>query len=187
MIARIKGEVIAKEDKAVIIDVSGIGFRVAVIKEGREKMAVGQQVSLHIYHNHTDETEELYGFQDEDGVKLFKLLLTVPSVGPKTAMNILDMAPPPMLSQAVSQADVTILTKVSGVGKKTAERIITELKGKVAASSLHGLPGSMQQEIIEALVSIGYSPAQARKAVAHLPAEVNSVEAAVKYVLQKQK
>lgn len=186
VIARLTGKVIEREEKALVVETGGVGYRVAVLSATREKMNVGEKVELRIYHQTNQDAENLYGFETAEQLKYFELLLTVPSVGPKTALGILEIAPPRVLEQAVAGHDVTLLTKVSGVGRKTAERILVELKGKVKAKQAGGISGAMQQETIEALISIGFSPAHAREAVRRLPKEVTTVEEAVRAALKEK-
>jgi len=107
-------------------------------------------------------------------------------VGPKTAMNILDVAPPKTLAQAVAANDVKLLTKISGVGKKTADRILVELKSTFKNVPVTGLVTDVHEETLSVLINMGYSRAQAREIVQNLPATVSSVEEAVKTALQKR-
>lgn len=187
MIARLKGTVLEREERALIVDVQGIGYRVAVLSGTREQAQAGQEISLTIYHHIGQDSQALYGFDSKEQLKYFELLLSVPSVGPKTALGILEEAPPHVLEQAVAENDVTLLTKVSGVGKKTAERILVEFKGKIKISKTRsGVSGVIQNETIDALVSIGFSPARAREAVRRLPKEITKVEEAVRAVLKTQ-
>lgn len=187
MIAYIRGNLVEREDKAVIVDVSGVGYRVFVNGTLRETLHPGQEVQLKIYHHITDGGQDLFGFDSAEDLQYFKLLITVPSIGAKTAHNILDIAPPRVLEQAVAEEDVTLLTKVSGIGKKTAQRIVVELKEKLGATPHKGgVPGALQQQTVEALVSIGYTAAQARKAASELPKGVSTVEEAVRTALQRQ-
>lgn len=175
-----------REEKALILDVNGVGYRVAVLSVTREAAKVGEHIELRIYHHVSQDNQALYGFDSKEQIKYFELLLTVPSVGPKTALGILEVAPPRVLEQAVAEDDVTLLTKVSGVGKKTGERILVELKGKITTKSVGGVSGTIQQETIEALLSIGFSPVRAREAVRKLPKEIKTVEEAVRAVLKSQ-
>jgi holliday junction DNA helicase RuvA len=164
MIAYITGKVIEREEKALIIDVQGVGYRVFVGTVLREKARKGETVTLRIYHHISEGGQALFGFEEREEQQYFELLLTVPSIGAKMARNILDVAPPRVLDQAVATKDVTLLTKVSGVGKRTAERLVVELQEKIKApKKKDGVSGALQQEIIEALTSIGYTPAQARQ------------------------
>lgn len=185
MIARLTGSIAEREERSIILDVQGVGYRVKVLTSLREKVKRGDRVSLRVHHHVTGDTEELFGFATKEDLTFFELLLTVPSVGPRTALNILDVAPPATLSQAVTEGDTTLLTKVSGVGRKTAERILVELKGKIASLPSVYLPGALQHEIITALTSIGYAPNHARELVGKLPASISSVEEAVRAVLQE--
>jgi len=187
MIAQLAGKVLEREESALIVDVNGVGYRVAVLTRLREKVNRGKQVTLKIHHHITGESQSLYGFTNDEDLKFFELLLKVPSVGPATAMRILEVAPPRILEQAVAEDDVAVLTKVSGVGKKTAERLLIELKGKIVVSQVNRVKGGIQHEAIEALTSIGFTAEQARGAVQKLPADVKTVEEAVKTILQGQK
>jgi holliday junction DNA helicase RuvA len=186
MIATLSGKIIEKEEKSVILEVHGIGYRVAILGRLKKIIKLGDQLTLRIYHNITGEAEDLYGFKSQEDQHYFELLLTVPSVGPRTAMSILEVAPPATLNQAVSENDTALLTKVSGVGRKTAERILVELKGKIEQRALTTVSGGVQQETISALISIGFTTSQAREAVGTLPRSIKTVEDAVRAALQKQ-
>lgn len=184
MIAQLTGTVVETQEKALILDVGGVGYRVALLSTYAAKIQTGEKLTLRIYHQVAEGIEALYGFADKESLYYFELLLKVPGVGPKTALGILDIASPATLEQAVAEDDVALLTKVSGIGKKTAERILVELKTKIKKPKATTLKGSLQQEAIEALVSIGYKPAQARAAVSKLPKDITTVEQAIKVALQ---
>ncbi len=186
MIARITGQVAEKEEKAVIVDVGGVGYRVMVLGRVLYRLKPGETVSFKIHHHVSEEAENLFGFEEKEYLAAFTLLLTVPGVGVKTAMGILEIASPKTLAQAVAEEDMALLTKVSGVGKKTAQRILVELKEKLKAPKHKVLAGKLQQEIMEALQSLGYTPAQARAAVELLPKTVKRAEEGVKLVLQQR-
>ncbi len=184
MIARLTGTVIDQEANALIIDVQGVGYRVIVGKKLFRQGKIGETMTFRIHYHITDDKRELYGFAEVLEQQYFELLLTVPSIGAKTARNILDVADTSVLEQAVAQEDITLLTKVSGVGKRTAERIIVELKEKIAAPSILKAGGSLQHDTIEALVSIGFTPNQARSAAGKLPSDVKTVADAIKLALK---
>jgi Holliday junction DNA helicase RuvA len=187
MIARLIGKVIEKEERSIVLNVNGVGYRVAILPSLRQKARDGMELSLQIYHHISSETQTLFGFEGVSDLECFKLLLTVPSVGPRTAMSILEAAAPRVLAQAVAEGDVVLLTKVSGVGRKTAERILIELKGKIETGAVSGVVGGVQQEAVEALTSLGFTALQAREAVANLPKNIKTVEDAVRHILQRQK
>lgn len=184
MIAMLTGKVVEREDRALILDVSGVGYRVLVTSGLREASPVGSTVVVRTYHHVNDQGQLLFGFKSKEDLHYFEMLLKVPSVGPRTAMNILDVAPMSVLEQAVAEEDTKVLTKVSGVGKRTAERILVELKEKIVVTGRTAAPGSIQHETVEALVAIGFNPKQARDVVQKLPKDVSSVEEAVKAALK---
>lgn len=186
MIARISGVVAEREDKALIVDVHGVGYRVFVTATLRDKSHLGSEITLIIYDHRTDSDAVLFGFEHVRDREYFELLLQVPSIGPKTAMGILDAAPIPVLSQAVLTGDMQLLTSLSGVGKRTAERIVVELKGKLGelTDGIAVAVGPVHQDTVDALVAIGFTVSQAKQAVAKLPQDVATVEEAVKAVLK---
>lgn len=184
VIAILKGKVVEREAKALIVDVQGVGYRVAVLSPWLSTVKLDDEVTLRIHHQVTDDAENLYGFSKKEDLRYFELLLTVPSVGPRTAMNILEIAPPETLARAVASRDVKLLTKVSGIGRKTADRIMVELKEKFKDVKASEPVGEMQEEVISALTNMGFTKGQAREAVQKLPAEANSVEEAIRFVLQ---
>jgi Holliday junction DNA helicase RuvA len=186
MIARLTGTVIDRLERTLIVDVGGVGYEVAAPTALKERLLVGATATFYTYHHVSADQETLFGFSDAQELQYFKLLLTVPSVGPRTALNILDVAPPALLAQAVSTGDHKLLTKVSGVGRKTAERILVELREKFKHVVVVSASGTIQQEAIAALVSIGFSTAQAREAVQNLPQDVTTVEQAVREVLKQK-
>lgn len=187
MIARIRGTVVEREEKALIIDVHGVGYRVFVISALREKTALGSEVTLVIYDHRTDSDQVLFGFETATDREYFELLLRVPSIGPKTALGVLDAAPITVLSQAVATGDMQLLTSLSGIGKRTAERIVVELKGKLAelpSAFVFTTHRGVHQETADALIAIGFTAAQAKQAVSKLPEDIASVEAGVKAALK---
>jgi len=185
MIAYLKGVVLEKETGSVVLDVQGVGYRVSVLSTWLDNIVSGEAVSLKIHHHVSSDTQALYGFATAKDRRYFKLLLTVPSVGPRTAMGILEAAEPDVLEQAVASGESKILTQVSGVGGKTAERILVELKGKLSEPAETGVAGGVAHETVDALISIGFTLQQARSAVQGLSKSVTTVEEAVREVLQK--
>lgn len=188
MIARIQGTVIEHEEKALIIDVHGVGYRVIVTSAMRMKSALGSDITLTIYDHRTDSDAVLFGFENVREREYFELLLLVPSIGPKTAMGVLDAAPINVLSQAVLTGDMQLLTSLSGIGKRTAERIVVELKGKIGefTDGVSFAVGPVHQDAVDALIAIGFTVVQAKQAVAKLPQDIASAEEAVKAVLKQK-
>lgn len=185
MIARITGKIAECEEKGIIIETGGMGYRVAALAAVRDSAKIGQEIALRIHHHSSADSQALYGFATAKELEYFELLLAVPAVGPKTAMGILEAAPPDILEQAVAENDVTLLTKVSGVGKRTAERVLIELKERIAKPAKTAATGVLQNQTVEALISIGFTPMQARGAAAKLPKTITTVEDAVKAALHQ--
>lgn len=165
------------------MEAGGIGYRVATLGSVRDSAKIGEEITLRTYHHVSSDNQALYGFATAKELEYFHLLLSVPAVGPKTAMGVLEAAPPAVLEQAVAEDDVAVLTKVSGVGKRTAERVLIELKERVAKPEKTAATGALQHQTVEALISIGFSPTQARGAAAKLPKDIATVEDAVKAAL----
>lgn len=187
MIARLVGSIIATEEKGLILDVNGVGYQVSVLGSLLAKVGVGQELTLSIYHQISDSAENLFGFENTRDLEFFNLLLTVPSVGPRTALSILDVAPPDTLVQAVVSKDVKLLNKVSGVGKKTAERILVELQEKIKEKPKQaGASGDLQDQTVSALVALGLNKTQAQSLLQKLPSDVKTVEDAVRHALSEK-
>lgn len=147
----------------VVLDVHGVGYRVFVAPMVLAHMKDGSETHFFIHTHIREDAFDLYGFLEHDALELFEQLLGVSGVGPKTALGVLSIAAPKEIRQAIASGDPTLLTKVSGIGKKTAERIVVELKEKTGVTNA-GSSG-MTAEAIDALVHLGYSEHQAREAV----------------------
>lgn len=173
MIAHIKGTIAEKFNGAVIVDVSGIGYEVQVPATDFETSLLGTEVKLHTYHHVREQSDELFGFSSLAAKKLFELLISVQGVGPKAALAILSLGQSEQVRSAIANADSIYIAKASGVGKKTAERVVVDLSDKV------GLPTSynphvgpavqptmaVDDEALEALMALGYNLADGLKAL----------------------
>jgi holliday junction DNA helicase RuvA len=166
MIALISGTVAVRRGDHVVVDCAGVGYRLAVSAETLKQVpAIGRSVTLHAHLVVRDDALALYGFATEQERELFLMLLGVQSVGPKVALAVLSGAPPRELLAAVAAGDVARLQAAPGVGKRTAERIVVELREKVGVALPAGSisvsraddPLSLARE---ALVGLGYSPAE---------------------------
>ncbi|NOX25822.1 MAG: Holliday junction branch migration protein RuvA [Deltaproteobacteria bacterium] len=168
-----------KSTNRLVIDVQGVGYDVAFCKSGLGQLPeLGQEVFLHIYTSVREDAIALYGFIDSAEKELFTILLGVSGVGPKLALNLLSAAPPAALARAVLTDDLHALTKLPGVGKKTAERLCLELKDKVQAFADAAAPADtvlspkntaderLAGDVISALVNLGYPQIRAREALA---------------------
>ncbi len=183
MISYVSGTVVEKEAKFAIVDVCGIGYRVFVTDDTMQKLRIGAQAKLLTRHVVREDAEELFGFLETDDLKLFELLLSVPGIGPKTALNILNVATPETLRRSITSGEVAYLTKISGIGKKTAEKIVLELKDKLGKGE-EGTTLKEEVDALEALKSLGYSHGEAREALKNLPEHVSTTSDRVKHALK---
>lgn len=170
MIARLSGLVLEKGEDHAVLDVQGVGYLVHLSAASLLALpARGERTTLRIITHLRQDALDLFGFASEEEEDVFRALLDVKGVGPRAAQNILSGIEPRDLAQAVAQGDVARLTKVPGVGKKTAERLVVELKEKLVALARAAGPvaargaGGLVEQLAAALVNLGYKPAQAEQ------------------------
>ena len=187
MIATLHGKIQARTDDSLIVNVGGVGFRVRVPTGTLANLgAVGSEVQL-FTHLHVREDElSLYGFAGEDELRLFETLLTVSGIGPKVGMGILSSAPVDTLRIAIAQGNLDVLTALPGVGKKTAQRLVLELKGKLDVGGLGAVSEltPVDRDVMDALINLGYSAAEAARAARSVPSNVKAIEERVRIALQ---
>ncbi|MDQ2647295.1 MAG: Holliday junction branch migration protein RuvA [Myxococcota bacterium] len=191
MIGKLKGVVAAEEPPVVTLDVGGVGYEVQIPAGtlGRAR-ASEREVELWVHTVVRADALELFGFSDEGERRIFRLLINVPNVGPRTALGVMSALTTRDLAQAIRAGDAARLTKVPGVGKKTAERLVLELKDKLA-TLVTGLdlghesdpkrlptsperPGDARSRLLSALTNMGYRPAEAERAVQALGQRVGA-------------
>lgn len=182
MIAYLKGHIEEKASDNVLVDVGGVGYKVEVSSQTLEQLqSAGSEVKLLVYHHITESDQRLFGFFTSDEKTLFEKLITVKGVGPKLGLTILSGLPAANLIAAITQSDAVALSRVPGIGKKTAERIILELREKLAdyvstISSVATRPTS-GNEAIQALESLGFKTKDAEQAVVKVLTEKNDLTA----------
>ncbi|WP_243031271.1 Holliday junction branch migration protein RuvA [Thermus altitudinis] len=173
MIRYLKGTVVQKGEGGFLLLVGGVGFWVQAPETFLHTLREGQEVAVHTHLQTREEGLFLYGFPDEESLLLFELLLSVSGVGPKVALSLLSALTPRLLAQALAQGDLRLLTAASGVGKRLAERIALELKGKVPPQLQTGekVESQRAEEAILALTALGFKEGQARSVVLDLLAQ----------------
>jgi holliday junction DNA helicase RuvA len=171
MIASVEGVVGAITGESVVVEVGGIGYRVFVAPAVLATAAAGERLKLYTFHLVREDQQALYGFRTAEELGFFNLLLTVTGVGPKVALAIVGSRPTADLQLAIMTGDQAVLVSIPGIGKKLAERVIFELKEKVAAAGVAavaagavGTRGAAETEVVAALQALGYSLAEARQA-----------------------
>lgn len=163
MIAHLTGRVMGRTERSIVLDVHGVGFHVFMPPKAIEHLNINQETTISTYLHVREDAMELYGFVTVDEQRLFEKLITVSGVGPKMAMSVLSAASVQDVEQAIERGQAGVLTAVSGVGTKTAERIIVDLRGKL--NRQEDMEADLSA-VIEALVHLGYSVREAREAAA---------------------
>jgi len=187
MIATLHGKLQSRTDDSLIVNVGGVGFRVRVPSGTLANLgAVGSEVMLFTHLHVREDDLSLYGFAAEEELRLFETLLTVSGIGPKVAMGVLSSAPVDTLRIAIAQGNLEVLTALPGIGKKTAQRLVLELKGKVDVSGLGevGELTPLDEDVMNALINLGYSAAEATRAARSVPSSAKTVEERVRIALQ---
>jgi holliday junction DNA helicase RuvA len=163
MIAFLRGKILQKTPQYLILEQAGLGYKVFSTPEVLEQ-PLGTDVELYIYHKSSDDGQTLFGVSDFATLQFFELLISVTGVGPKMALTIVSAAKIEMLQQSIVNNDVEIFTRMSGVGKKTAERIILELKTKISGGMLESMSTS-GSDLFDALLALGYNPREVREII----------------------
>lgn len=185
MISKLRGKIEYLKDNYAVLDVNGVGYKVFLTVYTFGKIAGKENVDFFVHTHVREDAIDLYGFLTLEELEMFELLISIAGVGPKSGLGILTVADPKTIKTAILNEDSSILTKVSGVGKKTAERIILELKNKIGDLSEGDKAKAIgDSDAIEALVSMGYSISESREALKHIPADVKDIGQRVKGALK---
>lgn len=188
MIRFIEGTVASVGSTGVVVLVNGLGYQVATTKKAA--LLPGDVIALHTYLAVRETALDLYGFLNQIELDCFELLLTIPKIGPKSAMQILDQADVSLILEAINLEDPAHLTKLSGISKKTAEKIVTELKGKVELLSYTGASVAADSntesynDAFDTLLTLGYNPINIRRVLEELEVD-QSTSMLVRLALQK--
>ncbi len=170
MISYLKGKIKNKGNGFIILEINNIGYQVFVNPVMYADLDIGAEVEFYIHQHVKEDILDLYGFKSMEELELFELLLSISGIGPKSALGVLTIAKVQDVKDSIAQGDSSLLTKVSGIGKKTAERVVLELKEKVG-SLANGAKGTsinisgQASDEIDALMALGYSATQAREAL----------------------
>ena len=187
MIAHLEGTILHSTDKFAVVDVAGVGYKVFLSADSLASLEKSSGASFWIYTAVRENALDLYGFTTHDEMVFFELLLDVSGIGPKSALSILSLASIDTLKRAIATGDTSYLNKVSGIGRKTAEKIILELRDKLHAhKGEDGAPSALRGEsdIVEALKSLGYSQMEARDVLKQIPHTIEGTNARIKEALK---
>lgn len=202
MISYIRGELCDIEEQKAIVDVNGVGYGIYMPQQALSLLPpMGQQVKIHTYLNIREDAMQLFGFLTKEDLNVFRLLIGVNGIGPKAGLNILSCLSPDELRFAVLSGDAKAISATPGIGKKTAEKLILELKDKLniedmlehaahggdsedLASGTDTASNTMQAEAVQALTALGYGSAESLRAVRKSSPECSSVEDILKEALK---
>lgn len=189
MIAHLSGTLLFASDRFIVVDVLGVGYKVRVALDTLRTLRgnAEKKVSLWIYTVVREDTLDLYGFENQAELDFFEMLIGVSGIGPKSALGILNVAPVDHLKEAISKGDASALTKVSGIGSKSAQKIILELRDKLGGdiTETGGTILGEERDAIEGLVALGYAERQAREALKNVPAETKGTGSRIKEALKR--
>ncbi len=182
MIAHLRGKLIDKQPGQVVVEAAGVGYDVAIsVPTFTALPSVGAEAALHIYTQVSDDAIALFGFHDREEKRLFERLITVSGVGPKLAIKMLSGLEPERAVQAIKSQDHAQLTRIPGVGKKLAERLVVELKDKLEDFAVAPTPstvkGAAVEDVLSALVNLGYQRPAAEKAIEQAVSKDESLSA----------
>jgi holliday junction DNA helicase RuvA len=185
MIAFLEGKIQLVRPTYIILNVSHVGYKVSVGPEFLSHLHEEQDVQMYVYTQVREDISALYGFRDPEELEFFELLISVSGIGPKAAMGILAAASVDKVRASIVNQDPTLLSSVSGIGKKTAEKVVIELKNRVGstASLFDNASHEKVEDVYEALVNLGFKPHEAREAIASMPEDCVTPENQLKYCL----
>jgi len=176
-------------DRFIVVDVGGVGYKVRVTLDTLRMLRgiADKKVSLWTHLVVREDVLDLYGFMNEAELEFFEMLISVSSIGPKSALGVINTAPIDHIKEAIARGDASALTKVSGIGSKSAQKIILELRDKLGGdmndtgSTMLGV----ERDAIEGLVALGYAERQAREALKEVPADIKGTSARIKAALKQ--
>lgn len=188
MISRLHGKILETGSRSIVLELNGIGYKVSVTDDTLHTLKTGSDATLWTHLAIREDAQDLYGFLNKKDRDFFELLISISGIGPKSALNIMSLVSVDTLINSVRTGSVAHLVKVSGIGKKTAEKIVLELKDKLGAVEgggaefIAGLSSDM--DAIEALKALGYDADEAREALKKTPKDISDTGAKVKAALK---
>jgi holliday junction DNA helicase RuvA len=184
MIGSLTGTIQHKSSNFIILETAGVGYKVFITPPLMVSLKIGQALSLVTLTYVREDQITLYGFETLPELEFFELLLTVSGVGPKSALGIMSLASLDMIKSAIISEDPAVFTKVSGIGRKTAERVIIELKDKLKGFADNAPVAKEHSDALDALLALGYSQQEAREALKAVPPDTKNLQEKVKIALR---
>ena len=186
MIGFLSGKVIAIKEKYIILDVQGVGYKIFLSANTTQSLTEGAAIELWIYTAVREDALDLFGFLQELDQEIFELLLNVSGIGPKSALGILSVADIGSLAHAIKNENVAYLTQVSGIGKKTAEKIVIELKDKMEKLTIEHQSNESDsvRDVIDALLVMGYHEKNIREALRSIDDSITNTSEMIREALR---
>lgn len=187
MIGYISGKTLFEVDGNIIIDVSGLGYSVAVTPGTLALALQNEKISLFIHTIVRETAFDLYGFETKNELYFFKKLLDVSGIGPRSALAMLSLASTDTLYQAIITDNISFLSSVPGIGKKTAEKMCVELRDKLKdyAGNTESKLGAHDHDVVDALLALGFNETQAHKVIMEIPSNITDTQDRIKYALSQ--
>jgi len=185
VIAKLTGKIEEIKGNALLLGVENVGYKIFVSTNSLAKLRQGEELSIWTHLIVRENVLDLYGFTDKEEREFFELLITVSGIGPKSALAILSLAPAETLRKAIVSEDAVYLTKVSGIGKKSAQKIVLELKDKLSGTESDDAFNLREEsDTIEALKALGYTLKEAREALKNVPPEAKNPNERIRLALK---
>ena len=184
MISYLNGKVLTVRDTYTIIETNGVGYRVNVTADLTSHLHKEENAEIYIYTHVREDILALYGFKSLDELDFFEMLITVSGIGPKAALNILSVASIDKLRVSIQNQDPTLLYSVSGIGRKTAEKVVIELKNKIGATG-NLFAADKSSDVYDALLQLGFKQAEIAKVLMELPENITATEEKLKFCLAR--
>jgi Holliday junction DNA helicase RuvA len=188
MVSYLKGKILNKGQGYIIVETNNVGYQVFVNPVMFADLDMGQEIEIYTHQYVREDALDLYGFKSLEDLEMFELLLSISGIGPKSALGVLSIASVGDIKDSISRGDSALLTKVSGIGRKTAERVVLELREKIGGLGLgtgNLESGSVSGDEIDALMALGYSMQQARDALRSVNPEIKDSGERIKSALKK--
>lgn len=184
MIGSIRGEIQYKGGNYIIVQGENVGYKIFVTPLLLARIKTGEPITLFTHTYVREDQISLYGFEKVEELEFFELLITVSGVGPKSGLGIMAIASLEMVKSAIASEDPSVFTKVAGIGRKTAERVIVELKGKLKEEALMAPVAKEHSDALDALIALGYREQEAREALKAVPKETANLQDKIKIALK---
>ncbi len=185
MIRNLSGKILSRNDNEIVVEINGVGFLVSVTPHVAAELSEQAEASLWTHLAVRENALDLYGFIEREDLRFFELLITISGIGPKSALNIMSISSVEEIKRAVREDNPNYLTQVSGIGKKTAQKIALELKDKIGDEDEGGETLKGEAEAIEALTTLGYSTQVAREVLREIPRDITDTSERVRAALKK--